>query len=224
PDEGRRKLAETPALFREFSNPDVFLLIPRHSSEHRRYIPVGFLDNKHIPHDSALIIPNAGLYHFGILTSSVHMAWTRAVCGRLEMRYRYSKDIVYNNFIWPVASEKQRAAIEELAQGILDARAKNPNSSFADLYDPLAMPPELLKAHNALDRAVLKLYGFGKEMTEPEIVGELMENYQELLHRKANEVIEQYSNFRFHSPFTASQARLWTISGRDSQANPGIAV
>jgi hypothetical protein len=109
------------------------------------------------------------------------MAWTRAVCGRLEMRYRYSKDIVYNNFPWPDATGKQTAEIEILAQGILDARAKFPDSSLADLYDPLTMPPDLLKAHNALDRAVMELYGFDKDMPEPAIVAALMEMYQKLV-------------------------------------------
>jgi len=109
------------------------------------------------------------------------MAWMAAVCGRLEMRYRYSKDIVYNNFPWPDATEEQKAEIEKLAQGILDTRAKFPDSSLADLYDPLTMPPELLKSHQTLDRAVMKLYGFKKDVPEAEIVARLMEKYQELV-------------------------------------------
>jgi len=109
------------------------------------------------------------------------MAWTRAVCGRLEMRYRYSKDIVYNNFTWPKATDKQRAEIEKMAQNIFEARAKYPDSSLAILYDPLTMPPDLLKAHQALDRAVMKLYGFAKDATEPAIVAELMKLYQSFI-------------------------------------------
>ncbi|MCL2120318.1 MAG: hypothetical protein FWH27_18025, partial [Planctomycetaceae bacterium] len=179
-DEGRRKLADSPALFREAFNPEKFLLIPRVSSEKRRYIPFGFLDKNFIPHDTALMIPYATLYHFGVLTSSVHMAWMRQICGRLEIDYRYSKDIVYNNFPWPEATDAQKANIEILAQGVLDARAKFPGSSLADLYDPLTMPPELLKAHQALDHAVMKLYGFGKDATEAGIVAKLMVRYQEL--------------------------------------------
>ena len=193
-DEGRRKLADTPALFREVFNPDSFLLIPRHSSENRRYIPIGFLDKNYIPHDSALIIPNASLYHFGILTSNVHMAWVRTVCGRLKSDYRYSKDIVYNNFPWPtqqspifkggggdVVADGGFPAIENLAQAVLDARALYPDSSLADLYDPLTMPPELSKAHKALDSAVMKLYGFSvKDTTEAQCVAALMEKYREL--------------------------------------------
>ena len=128
------------------------------------------------------MLQNASLYHFGILTSNVHMAWTRAVCGRLEMRYRYSKDIVYNNFPWPNAADEQKGQIEKLAQAVLDARANYPDSSLADLYDPLTMPPDLLKAHRALDSAVMKLYGFKalKEFTEADCVAELMQLYQKL--------------------------------------------
>ena len=180
-DEGRRKLADTPALFREAFNPEKFLLIPRVSSEKRRYIPIGFLDKNFIPSDSALMIPDATLYHFGILTSIVHNAWMRVVCGRLEIDYRYSKNIVYNNFPWPSVTDEQKAKIEILAQTVLDARAKFPDSSLADLYDPLTMPPELLKAHQSLDRAVMKLYGFGKDASEAEIVAKLMERYQRLV-------------------------------------------
>jgi hypothetical protein len=126
------------------------------------------------------LIPEATLYHFGILTSNVHNAWTRVICGRLKSDYRYSKDIVYNNFPWPDATDEQKTAIEKLAQGILDARAQFPESSLADLYDPLAMPPDLLKAHKTLDNAVIKLYGFAANMTEAEIVARLMERYQNL--------------------------------------------
>jgi hypothetical protein len=120
------------------------------------------------------------LYEFGILTSNVHNAWSRAVCGRLEISYRYSKDIVYNNFPWIDATDEQKEAIGKLAQNVLDARAMFPGSSLADLYDPLTMPKELLKAHQTLDRAVMKLYKFKQDMTESEIVAKLMEMYQKL--------------------------------------------
>jgi len=179
-DAGTRGLADTPTLFRERYNPELFVVIPRVSSERRRYIPIGFLDSSTIVTDSVQIITNATQYHFGILTSSVHMAWMRVACGRLKSDYRYSKDIVYNNFPWPVPTDPQKAALEKLAQGILDARALYPDSSLVDLYDPLTMPPELLKAHRALDAAVMKSYGFDAKATEAEIVADLMERYKEL--------------------------------------------
>jgi len=180
PDEGRRKLADKPALFRETNNPDRYIAVPKVSSENRRYIPIGFLDGATIPGDKLFAVPGAGLYHFGVLTSIVHMAWTRAVCGRLGVSYSYSRNIVYNNFPWPEADEKQRADIENLAQTILDTRAKYPGSSLADLYDPVTMPPDLLKAHRALDAAVMRLYGYGKDMAEAEIVADLMGRYVKL--------------------------------------------
>jgi hypothetical protein len=122
----------------------------------------------------------ATLYHFGILMSSVHMAWVKTVCGRLKSDYRYSIDIVYNNFPWPDATEKQMARVEALAQGVLDARALYPKSSLADLYDQDSMPAELTKAHAALDREVMKAYGYAKDMTEPEIAADLMGRYVRL--------------------------------------------
>ena len=178
--EDRQKLADTPALFRELKNPNTYIIVPRHSSESRNYIPMGFLDNTYIPADSATIIPEAALFHFGMLMSNVHMAWVRAVCGRLEMRYRYSKDIVYNNFPWCNPTAEQKAKIEQTAQAILDARAKYPDCSLADLYDETTMPPDLRKAHKANDQAVLAAYGFSKDTTESEIVAELMKMYQAL--------------------------------------------
>jgi hypothetical protein len=207
PDAGRRKLAETPALFREINNPDKFIVVPSVSSENRRYVPIGFLNSDTIPTNLVLIIPNASLFHFSVLTSSVHMAWMRAVCGRLESRYRYSKDIVYNNFPWPdaVASyrdfdtphrnfgiskcrniDKKEAAarIEKTAQAILDARAKYPDSSLADLYDETTMPPELRKAHKDNDKAVLAAYGFDPKMSEAEIVAELFKMYEKLTEKR----------------------------------------
>ena len=179
-DAGTRRLADTPALFRETCNPDTFIVIPSVSSERRKYIPIGFLDSNAIATNLVLIIPEATMYHFGILTSSVHMAWIQAVCGRLEMRYRYSKEIVYNNFPWPEATDEQKLIIEKLAQSIIDARTLFLDSSLADLYDPLTMPPELLKAHQNLDRAVMKLYDFTKDTTESGIVSALLEQYQKL--------------------------------------------
>lgn len=181
PDPGRNKLAERPTLFRETNNPASYVIVPSVSSEKRKYVPIGFLDENTIPTNLVLIIPDASLFHFGVLTSSVHMAWMRAVCGRLEMRYRYSKDIVYNNFPWPTPTDEQKAQIERTARGILDARALYPDSSLADLYDELLMPPELRKAHQENDRAVMAAYGFSKRLLEPRLVAELMSLYSRLL-------------------------------------------
>ncbi|MDR1759666.1 MAG: N-6 DNA methylase [Fibrobacter sp.] len=180
-DKGTQRLAGTPTLFKETYNPETFVIIPSVSSEKREYIPIGFMDKDTIATNLVLIIPNATLYHFGILTSNVHNAWMRTVCGRLKSDYRYSKDIVYNNFPWAITTKEQQTEIEKLAQNILNARAKFPESSLADLYDPLTMPPELLKARRALDSAAMKLYGFKKDMVEAEIVAELMERYQRLV-------------------------------------------
>ena len=176
-----RKSAETP--YRFFSTPQTetnYLIIPRVSSERRFYLPIGFMDGNSIASDSCSIILDATLFHFGILTSSVHMAWLRVVCGRLKSDYRYSGSIVYNNFPWPDATEGQKKQIEVTAQGILDAREKYPDCSLADLYDELTMPPELRKAHQANDKAVMKLYGYKSDMTESAIVADLMKRYQEL--------------------------------------------
>lgn len=180
PDKGRQKLAETPALFRETQNPSSFIIVPATSSERRRYIPMGFLDSDTIPTNAVIIIPGTELYQFGIMESNVHMSWTRAVCGRLKSDYRYSKDIVYNNFPWPDPTPEQRAKIEQTAQGILDARALYPDSSLADLYDPLTMPPELRKAHQMNDRAVMQAYGMPiRDTDEAACVAWLMRLYQE---------------------------------------------
>lgn len=177
-DKGMHKLALTPAVFRETNNPDSCLVIPVVSSEKRNYIPMGFIDKAIISTNGNLIIPNAALYHFGILTSQMHMAWTRHVCGRLEGRYRYSKDIVYNNFVWPKTSKEQEAAIEVLAQNVLNARSEHPNSSLADLYDPLTMPVGLLKAHQKLDKAVDELYSKNAFKSDSERVEMLFERYE----------------------------------------------
>lgn len=176
-----RDMADTPTLFREQLNPKHFIAIPKVSSENRRYIPIGYLDDSVIAGDMLFMISDADVYYFGVLTSNVHMAWTRTLCGRLEMRYRYSKDIVYNNFPWPMPTNEQKHAIEQTAQAILDARAKFPDASLADLYDETLMPPELRKAHQENDRAVMQAYGFdSKTMTETQCVEELMKMYQAL--------------------------------------------
>ena len=179
---GTRKLADCPTHFHVENMPKGnFIIIPRVSSERRRYIPMGFMSPEALGSDAVHLIPDATLYHFGVLESNVHMAWMRAVCGRLEMRYRYSKDIVYNNFPWPIPTEEQKNKIEETAQAILDARAKYPDSSLADLYDELTMPVELRKAHQDNDRAVMQAYGFDvKTMTESQCVAELFKMYQAL--------------------------------------------
>ena len=176
-----RRDAETPMLFTQIRQPESnYIIIPRHSSENRRYIPIGFLSPDIICGDANQMIPNASIYLFGVLISNVHMAWMRMVCGRLEMRYRYSP-AVYNNFPWPNPTDAQKAKIEKTAQAILDARAKYPDSSLADLYDELTMPVELRKAHQDNDRAVMQAYGFDvKTMTESQCVAELFKLYQEL--------------------------------------------
>ncbi len=177
----RQKLADTPMIFRETKNPKSYIIVPRVSSENRRYIPLGFLNDEVIPTDSATIIPDAGLYEFGILTSNVHMAWVRAVCGRLKSDYRYSKDIVYNNFPWPEPTEQQKEMIKQTAKAIIDARNLYSDSSLADLYDELTMPPELRRAHQQNDKAVMQAYGFSiKDTTESICVAELMKMYQKM--------------------------------------------
>ena len=190
--EATRKFAETPTLFQEDRHPDGnYLIIPSHSSENRRYIPIGFLDSDTVSTNANLIIPNATLYDFGILTSNVHMAWMRTVAGRLKSDYRYSAKIVYNNFPWPIVTEEQKQFIVNTAQGILDARALYPDCSLADLYDELRMPVELRKAHQANDITVMKAYGMikkvnGKDklMSETETIAKLFEMYQELTEKK----------------------------------------
>ena len=181
-----QKFAKTPTLFAQTTQAigKNFILIPIISSERRQYIPIGFVNGNTIVNNQVQTLPEATLYHFGILTSSVHMGWTRTVCGRLEMRYRYSKDIVYNNFPWPQATEAQMDAISEAAQKVLDAREAFPDSSLADLYDPNSMPVDLTKAHEDLDRLVMRAYGFSSTMTEAEIVAKLFEMYQTLAEGK----------------------------------------
>lgn len=175
------KLADKPTRFQVENLPDSnYLLVPSVSSERREYVPIGFMSPAAISSNLVLIVPSAGLYHFGILTSSVHNAWLSVVCGRLGNGYRYSKDIVYNNFPWPTATEKDKAKIEATAQAILDAREAYPDSSLADLYDATAMPPDLRRAHTLNDAAVLRLYGLPADAPEPTIVAHLMNLYKEL--------------------------------------------
>lgn len=181
PKAATRKKAETPMLFDEVRECQTdYVAIPKVSSENRRYIPIEYLKAEVIPGDSIFMIPDTTLYHLGILTSNVHMAWMRAVCGRLKSDYRYSNTVVYNNFPWPEPTEEQRANIEHTAQAILDARALYPDSSLAALYDEVLMPPELRKAHQENDRAVMRAYGFSiKNLTESACVAALMKLYQE---------------------------------------------
>lgn len=179
--EGIRKFAAIPSLFAQRTQPENvdFLIVPKVSSENRRYVPMAYIKAGTIASDLVFIIPDTTLYHFGILESNVHMAWMRAVCGRLKSDYRYSKDIVYNNFPWPNPTDEQREKIERTAQAILDARAKYADSSLADLYDPVLMPPELRKAHQDNDRAVMQAYGFSLKMTESDCVAALFKMYAE---------------------------------------------
>lgn len=154
-----KMLADYPMLFGEIRQPSTnYVLIPRHSSELRRYIPLSYFNPNYIVSDSCLFLPDAALFHFGVLSSAMHMAWVRQVCGRLKSDYRYSAKLVYNNYPWPETTDKQRAAVEKAAQAVLEVRQQFPNATLADLYDPLSMPPALVKAHTALDRAVDKGY------------------------------------------------------------------
>lgn len=187
PKRATQESALMPTLFQEIRQPlSEYIIVPIHTSENRSYIPFGFVSADILVNNAVQMIPDATLYHFGVLTSNVHMAWVKAVCGRIKSDFRYSKDIVYNNFPWPQPTEEQTEAIEKTAQGILDARMLYPDSSLADLYDDLAMPPELRKAHQDNDRAVMKAYGFSvKEMTASSCVAELMRMYQELKGNKS---------------------------------------
>lgn len=184
--EATKKLAETPMLFGEIRQPETdYILVPSTSSEKRRYIPIGFMSKDIISNNANLVVPNGTLYNFGVMISNIHMAWMRAVCGRLKSDYRYSVNIVYNNFPWPTPTLEQKTRIEQTAQAILDARALYPDCSFADLYDEAVMPPELRKAHQQNDKAVMQAYGFwGRINTETECVAELMKMYQDLFNQK----------------------------------------
>jgi hypothetical protein len=176
-----RKLSERPFQFRDLKNPETFIVIPATTSENRKYIPFAFFDKNFIPSNSVYMISNGNLFHFGVLMSAMHMAWVKTVCGRLKSDYRYSKDIVYNNFPWPEnPTDKQKELIEKAAQKVLDARLEFPTSSLADLYDPLTMPPVLVKAHNELDKAVDSAYSkqtFNSDAKRMEFLFELYEKY-----------------------------------------------
>lgn len=178
-------------LFGEIRQPTCqYIVIPRHSSENRAYIPFGLVDPQVICGDSNLLVPTSSLAHLGVMQSTMHMAWVRAVCGRLKSDFRYSAGIVYNNFPWPdLDSDKHREAIEAAAQGVLDARAQFPDATLADLYDPLTMPPALVRTHQALDRAVDAAYVAAEKAagrkppklgTDAERVAFLFERYQAL--------------------------------------------
>lgn len=186
PSAGTIKLADKPTRFHVENMPKGnYIVIPEASSERRRYVPMGFFTPDILCSNLVKIIPNATVYHLGVLTSNVHMAWMRAVCGRLKSDYRYSKDIVYNNFPWPEPTDAQKEKITQTARGILDARALYPDSSLADLYDEVTMPPELRRAHQNNDRAVMQAYGMPiKGTTESICVAELMKRYQELTSKK----------------------------------------
>ena len=176
-----RKFAITPTLFRDINQPNTFIVVPRVSSENRQYIPMGFFDKNSIVSDTCMSIPNGSIFHFGILTSEMHMAWVRSVCGRLESRFRYSKDIVYNNFPWPQDLPKQKIqGVEKLAEQILKVRMRYPDSSLADLYDPLTMPTDLVRAHQDLDKFIDSCYRplpFSSEAKRMEFLFELYEKY-----------------------------------------------
>ena len=180
---GTVKLADKPTRFHVENMPKGnYIVIPEVSSEKRKYVPMGFMTPDILCSNLVKIVPDVTLYHFGVLISNVHMAWMRAVCGRLEMRYRYSKDIVYNNFPWPTPTDEQKAKIEQTAQAILDARNLYPNDSLADLYDERTMPPELRRAHQQNDKAVMQAYGFSiRDTTESTCVAALMKMYQQLV-------------------------------------------
>jgi hypothetical protein len=174
-----QKFATSPSLFRDRNNPDTCIVIPSTSSENRRYIPMGLLTKEYIVSNSCHLIPNATLYHFGILESEMHMAWVKYVCGRLKSDYRYSKDIVYNNFPWPEnVSDQKKQLVEQAAQTVLDVRLKYPNSSLADLYNPLTTPPDLTKAHAELDKSVDACYGKKSFTTDADRVTYLFELYK----------------------------------------------
>ena len=184
--EATRRKAAFPTLFDENHQPKSnYLAIPETSSERRRYIPIGFFNSDVICSNAVRLMPNATLFHFGVIASSMHMAWVSYVGGRLKSDYRYSNDIVYNNFPWPVVDAETQAKIADAAQGVLDARALFPNSSLADLYEPLATPPALVKAHEKLDRLVERAYRSKKFDSDAERVAFLFERYRELVDAEA---------------------------------------
>lgn len=181
--EATKKLAMMPTIFGEIRQPETnYLVVPRHSSENRRYIPIGYMEANIICGDANLLIPSAELFDFGVLMSNVHNCWIRAIAGRIKSDYRYSASVVYNTFPWCNPTEEQKKKVEKTAQSILDARILYSNSSLADLYDELTMPKELRKAHQENDKAVMEAYGFDwKKMTESDCVAELMKMYKNLV-------------------------------------------
>lgn len=183
---GTRKFAATPTLFCQIAQPDTdYIIVPKTSSGKRRYVPIGFMDKDTIASDLVFLIPDAGLYEFGVLMSNVHNSWMRLVAGRLKSDYRYAKDIVYNTFVWCNPTDEQKARIESTAQGIIEARKLYPNSTLANMYDDVLMPPELRKAHQQNDRAVMQAYGFSiKDTTENSCLAALMKMYQKKIIEK----------------------------------------
>jgi len=186
PSAGTIKLADKPTRFHVENMPKGnYIVIPEVSSQRRRYVPMGYMNSSVLCSNKVRLMPDANLYEFGVLESNVHMAWMRAVCGRLKSDYDYSIKIVYNNFPWPEPTDAQKEKIAQTARGILDARALYPDSSLADLYDEVTMPPELRRAHQNNDRAVMQAYGMPiKGTTESICVAELMKRYQELTSKK----------------------------------------
>jgi hypothetical protein len=177
-----RERADTPTLFAEIRQPRAsFMVVPQHTSENRRYVPFGYFTPEHIVHNSCSAVTGATPYHFGVLSSSMHMAWMRVVCGRIKSDYRYSTRLVYNNFPWPQdVARDRRQAVEDAAQSVLDARGRHPESTLADLYDPIGMPADLLKAHTQLDRAVDRCYRPQPFPNERNRVEYLFRLYQQL--------------------------------------------
>ena len=180
-DAGARKLADRPTEFRDTKTPKTYILVPCYSSGRRNYIPMGFLDSNTISNNKNLMIPNGGLYEFGVLESKIHMVWMSTICGRLKSDYNYSAKLVYNNYPWPDADEQQKQAIATAAQKVLDARAEQPESTLADLYDPLAMPVNLKKAHTALDKLVEKAYRNTAFKDNAQRIAFLFQRYQALV-------------------------------------------
>lgn len=183
-DPGCRKLSARSHLFRDTNNPEQALVVPRISSERRRYIPLGIINDDTIVTDLVHTVPNATLYDFAILTSAMHMAWMRTVCGRLEMRYRYSRDLCYNTFPWPTVSEEQKKAVSELADMVLNIRNMYPDKTLAEMYDPDKMPEPLAEAHHNLDMAVDSLYRNTPFESDEERLQLLFKLYEKLVAAK----------------------------------------
>ncbi|MBR5912972.1 MAG: hypothetical protein IKZ58_01230 [Selenomonadaceae bacterium] len=191
-----RKDSEIPHLFQKIVQPkENFLFIPQVSSERREYIPIGFLSSEIISLDPNLIIPDANLFHFGILTSKVHMIWTKTVCGRLKSDYRYSAKIVYNNFVWMRVEFIDYAELIMAAEKILKVRKNYPDASLADLYDEITMPKELRAAHRKVDKIVMKIYNYDESWSEEEIATDLLERYKFLIDYQAGKYPAEKNNF-----------------------------